>query len=147
VAIYRPPKRRWPLAAAAGLAGIVIGIAAAAVLASEPDPVESLRVTKSQLAQASAVLEVAEVEYSEAVENGEIESQAEYDGALGALDRSRALFLSAAPVVRFADSDVAGSIERSYDEIRATMEAPGSEEEVAALLEELAAQLDGALGG
>lgn len=141
MAIYRPPKPRWPLALISALVGVGAGIIIALVLAGDPDPRDAALDAKAELSSAAGSLEVAAIEYDESVENGEIVNENEYRGAQGALTSSRARFDEARAVLEVLAPDVAESLAAGYDRVAGLMEDLEDPAEVEAALQELATQL------
>ena len=90
MAIYRPPKPRWPAVAVSVIVGVAVGLVVGLLLGgSEPDPAEAARDVQSELAAAAGAIEVLMIEYEESISNGEVVSEAEYRGARDALESSR----------------------------------------------------------
>jgi hypothetical protein len=119
-------------AAAVGgaLVGLVLGLALAGG-DDEADPESAIRDTRSQVTQAAGLLDVTPVEYSEAVSDGRVRRPAEYRGARAALERSRALYLEARPVVVLIDPPAARDIDASYARLARTMARFASADTVA----------------
>jgi hypothetical protein len=138
VAIYRPPRPRWPLALAAALAGVAVGFAAGVLLSrSDPDSASLVAEVRSALSGAAGLLEVARVEYEESVVGREVANSSEYRGALGALRRSRARYATAAEVLRALNPAAAERIDRAYDGLASAMSAPAPSRLVGERLEAL----------
>src|SRR5687768_16798940 len=90
MAIYRPPKRRWTVAVATGLIGLLLGLLLGwGLLRPEPDPADVLGDLRATLISAAGTLEVVAIEYAESVEDGEVVAEPEYRGARDALASSR----------------------------------------------------------
>ena len=144
MAIYKPPKARWPLAVFVGVIGFLLGIGLGFLLASEdPDPAEGVRLVRQELTAAAAGLEVAGIEYTEAVDDGEILSDAEYQGSLDALDSSRDRFESVEDALATLAPELADEVASGFDETEAAMEERASSEEVQSLLDDLSGLLKG----
>ena len=144
MAIYKPPKARWPLAVFTGIAALLLGVALGFVLGKEePDPAEGVRLVQQELTAAAAGLEVAGIEYSEAVEGGEVVNETEYQGSLDALESSRDRFESVAGPLGTLAPDLAERIEGTYGDARNAMEERAAAEELDALLGELSELLKG----
>ena len=123
MAIYRPPKSRWPPALAAGLAGLVLGALGGALYAGEdPDPVVAAREVRAALLSAAGSLEVAAVEYEESVRDGEVVERAEYRGARDALQSSRASFEDVRAALVLLAPERAAQIGTAYDGIESMVE-------------------------
>jgi hypothetical protein len=144
VAIYRPPKPRWPLAAGAGVIGLLIGIGAGIGIGSrDPDPADVADDLRSDLVAATGSLEVAEIEYAESVSDGEIVRQAEYDGALGALESSESRYREVAPAIESLVPTRAQVIEDLYSECSNAMRERVSSVELTECLDRLRGLLEG----
>lgn len=144
MAIYRPPKARWPLAAAFGIGGLVVGMAVGLGLGgSDPDPQEAGREIETALVSAAGSLEVAGVEYEESVQDGEVVKQTEYEGALGALESSRTRFREVRSVLVSLFPSQVEPINDLYAEIEQLMRSRTDAEEVSAALQELESVLKG----
>jgi hypothetical protein len=142
MAIYRPTRRRWPLALAAGCLGLGAGVGVGALVArGSPDPVAAVRALRADLAGAAALLEVVEVEYRESVARGRVVAEAEYRGARDALERSRTRYLAARPALRVLDPAAADAIDRAYDALAALVDRRGDPGEVQAAARSLRALL------
>ncbi len=148
MAIYRPPKARWPLAAAVGCAGLGLGILIGFLLGgSEPSPSESVRQIRSVLVRAAGSLEVAAVEYRESVDDGVVVDETEYEGALGALRSSRSRFATIEAALEDLFPTQVETIDELYDRAGAAMEARAPARRVEASLAELEVLLEGERGG
>ncbi len=138
MAIYRPPKPRWRAAVVAGLLGLVIGgIIGFAVGDEEPDPVEGARALRVDLARATGPLEVVAIEYEEAVPDGEVVAEPEYQGALAAFRSSRGRFEDVREALAVFDPSRTEEIAAAYDELQRLMEAHADPDEVRAATESL----------
>jgi hypothetical protein len=149
VSIYKPVKARWPVALAAGGAGLFVGVAAGLIVAaSRPaNPVEDLRALSSSLEASAGTLEIVEVEYGESVEDGEIVQRAEYEGALSALRRSRNRYSEVEGAVEFIDRGAAQSIDSRFDRIQNMVSERADPGSVRKLLNGLAADLSNVVDG
>ena len=144
MAIYKPPKARWPLAVVVGVVGLLLGLAIGFALGREdPDAAEGVRLVQQELTGAAAGLEVAGIEYEEAVEDGAVVNETEYDGALDALASSRERFEGVGDALATLSPERAESIATAFDDAEVAMEEPVAEEEVQALLDELSELLKG----
>jgi hypothetical protein len=144
MAIYKPPKARWPLAVFAGVLGLLLGIGIGFALGQEePDPAEGVRLIQQELAAAAAGLEVAGIEYTEAVQDGEVVSDPEYQGSLDAIGNSRTRFESVEAALATLAPELAEQIADGYEEAESAMEDRAPDEDVQALLEELSGWLKG----
>ena len=144
MAIYRPPKARWPLALGTGIAGLVLGLVVGFALGGDDfDPADAGRQLDAILIEAAGSLEVAGVEYEESVADGEVTNQAEFDGSLGAVARSRSRFEEARPALEALVPAHVEEIEGLYEGVESAMESRTDPAEVVSLLEELENTLAG----
>lgn len=147
MAIYKPPKARWPLAVFVGVIGLLLGIGLGFLLASEdPDPAEGVRLVQQELTAAAAGLEVAGIEYTEAVDDGEVLTDAEYQGSLDALGSSRDRFEAVEDALATLAPDAADEISEGFDEAESAMEERADAEQVQAILAGLTRLLKGETG-
>ena len=144
MAIYRPPKARWPLAVAAGVVGILVGLLISLAFRSEPSPADVAADVRAELAAAAGSLEVVAIEYDESVVDGEVTKDAEYRGAVSALASSRDRYENVAAAVEALAPDRATAIEDAYDEAESQMSDHVPTEELTATLDEIEALLTGA---
>jgi hypothetical protein len=144
MAIYRPPKPRWPLAAVTGLLGVLVGLGAGYLLGDKPpETSDSVRAIRTTLISAAGSLDVAVVEYRESVVDGQIERQQEYDGALAAVRSSRSKFEEVRSALESLFPEGVEPIDDLYEEIAGLMEARAPAGEVEGYIEELQAILTG----
>jgi hypothetical protein len=144
VAIYRPPKPRWPAALGAGLVCLALGFGIGYLVGDRPpDPADSVRALRTSLLAAAASLDVAAVEYEESVVDGEIVRRPEYEGALAALRSSRRKFAEVRDPVAALAPERVDPIDSLYTEVEGLMERRAPAEEVAAALTDLQALLEG----
>jgi hypothetical protein len=122
------------------LSGLVIGLA---VGGSDPTMQEAGREIEAALVSAGGSLEVAGIEYEEAVSDGEVTSEAEYDGALSALDSSRARYEEVRPVLVDLFPSQVESVDDLYGEIEQLMRSRSDPSQVKARLQELDSVLKG----
>jgi hypothetical protein len=129
---------------AVGVGGVVIGLITGLALGgSDPDPEEAGREIKAALVSAAGSLEVAAIEYEESVSDGEVTREAEYDGALSALDSSRARYDEVRPVLVSLFPSQVVPIDDLYDEIEQLMRSRIEPARVTAELQELESILKG----
>ncbi|MDQ4142585.1 MAG: hypothetical protein M3198_02395, partial [Actinomycetota bacterium] len=127
----------------AGAVGLLVGLVAGLVLGSDdPAPEEAAREVRVTLTEASSLLEVEEIEYEEALEDGSGAGEQEYEGARDALARSRARWEEARPSVRIIAPDSAAQIDRHYAELEQAVDDEALPEEVNALIGDLSEALD-----
>ncbi len=144
MAIYRPPKARWPLTLAAAVAGLLIGLLMGLLAGREEfDPAESGEVINATLSSAAGSLDVAAVEYAESVAEGEVTNQAEFDGALAAVSSSRAKFSEVRPALEMVFSRQIAAIEGLYDDAEGSMRSHARPQTVTSLLVRLQGLLEG----
>lgn len=138
MAIYRPPKPRWPPAVATGILGLLVGLGAGYLLGDKPpDPTDSVRAIRTSLISASGSLEVAAVEYEESVVDGEVVRAPEYEGALAAVRSSRSKLSDAREALDELAPERIGAIDDGYEEVIALMEDRADATEVQRALDDL----------
>lgn len=124
------------------MVGILIGVVIGwAVRGEGSDPAEAVATVRSGMAEAAGLLEVAGVEYSQAVEGTTVVEDAELSGAKDAVARSRELYDEVSEALGLIDPEAAKAIESGYDEVVALMDATADAAEVTAALEDLRALL------
>ena len=144
MAIYRPPKPRWPLAVGTCIAGVAVGILIGLLIGRTETPLaESVPAITSTLVSARGSLEVAAIEYAESVRGGEVAKEAEYEGALGAVRSSQEKFNRVRAGLEALAPSRVGPIDDLYAEVQDLMEAKAPATDVAAALSELEALLTG----
>jgi hypothetical protein len=149
VTISRPAPRRWPLAAAAALAGIALGLILGLALGGgddSSDPEQALREIRAQVTQAAGLLEIAPVEYRQGVRNGAVASAAEYRGARDAVNRSRALYLEARPALLLIAGEAVRTIDAGYERLLQSIGAKAPAAAVDRLARELTRSLEAPVG-
>lgn len=144
MAIYRPPKARWPLATAAAVGGVVCGLVAGLAIGSkDPDPLAAAQEVRAALVSAAGSLEVAVIEYEEAVGPGGVESQPEYEGARDALASSRERYREVRPALDALAPATVELLDALYDRCTALVEERVPAPEVEECAVELSAALEG----
>ena len=144
MAIYRPPKPRWPLAVAMLIAGLSVGLALGFALGGDEfDAADAAAEIRTTLATAAGSLEVAAIEYAEAVEDGEVQAEAEYRGAIDAVESSRSRYAEVEAALETLAPDSAGEISDAYAQIENLMSGVADEGEVADAIGELEDLLSG----
>lgn len=127
---------------AAGVAGIVAGFATGFAIGREPvDPLAGARSVSSELSRAAASLEVAAIEYREALTEPGGVQEAEYEGALDALASSRRRFTDVRAALEVLMSNYAQQIAAAYDALETAMRDRADVEDVDRLIEDLRALL------
>jgi hypothetical protein len=143
VAIYRPPKARWPLATAVAIGGVLVGLGAGLAFGGgDPAPADATQAIEAELNSAAGSLEVAAVEYQESVAGGEVVKEAEYEGAQAALASSKSRYAEIRPALSALPVSLE-PIDELYDQIESSMESRDDPETVIPALEELEALLQG----
>lgn len=143
VAIYRPPRSRWPLAIAVGAIALVIGIAAGLLIDGGGDEAPDVAEVEAALFAAAGSVEVAAIEYEEAVSGGAVTSETEYEGARDALSSGRNRYDEVrGHLVEIAPERV-DDIDSAFESAEALMAEAADADEVVAALEELEDVLKG----
>jgi hypothetical protein len=145
VAIYQPRQRRWPLALAAALLGGAAGFGLGWAVRGEPvvDPVAAISEVRAGLASVAGTLEIVEIEYAEAVEDGQVVSEPEYGGARDALARARGRYRGLAPAHRSMDPESASEAGMLFDQLEGQIEDRAAPDDVTATVTQLTDVLDG----
>ena len=123
------------------LVGLGIGLA---VGTKDPDPNEVAASIRATLAAAGGSIEVAAIEYEEAVVDGAVEREAEYEGSLAALSSSNSRYQEVRDPLASLAPAVAEEIDSSYTRCRDLMERKVEVERVSECLGELELMLVGA---
>jgi hypothetical protein len=133
MSIYRRSRPRWRATAATAAVCLVAGGAAGWIIGSgsEPDPVEAVRSLRSTLAGVGGALEVVDIEYSEAVDEGEVVAESEYRGARAAAVRARSLFTEVRQPLALLAPDPTSRIQDNLDALVRAIDSTADEEEVA----------------
>jgi len=121
MAIYRPPRSPWRARILVALAGLVTGgiLVLLFLPEGEPTPEERAATARTELIGAEGILEIVAIEYSESVRDGEVVAEAEYEGAVSALARSRDRYEA---VRSELTPDVAAEIDELYDKVESLLE-------------------------
>ena len=143
MAIYKPPPSRWRLALATGVIGLLVGLGIGAFFLgqSDPDPTEAIQSIRTELTGVAGVLEVLEVEYTEAFRDGDVVNESEYGGAVAALDRARTRFAEIRPTLLALDREKVQEIDGRFDDLRESL-GDASPDEVSEAIRELTSALD-----
>lgn len=134
MAIYRPPSKRWPAIAAAAIGGLLVGLVAGLLLSGGDDPIAATQAIRAEMTRAAGSLEVAAIEYEEALESG---SDSELQGARDALSSSRATWESVRPAVATIAPATADEIDERYEDLNEAFEQENAAEEVLASIDAL----------
>ncbi|HYI45110.1 MAG TPA: hypothetical protein VE174_06555 [Actinomycetota bacterium] len=139
MAIYRPPRSPWRARILVALAGLVIGgiLVLLFLPEGEPSPEERAATVRTELVAAEGALEIVAIEYAESVEDGEVVAEAEYEGALSALARSRARYSAVKDEI---EADVAG-IDTQYESVEALMDERAPDDRLTEALDRLSQML------
>lgn len=126
MSLYRQPgrvaRRTIVLVALAALAaGLAIGYALGNAGGSESSVASELSHLRDRLAPVGEGLELAPGEYAQGVRGGRVVSQAEYSGALGAVNRSKQVVASNRGDLRALSVRRAGAVESAIDGLLAAM--------------------------
>ncbi|HUR16279.1 MAG TPA: hypothetical protein VMZ33_03245 [Candidatus Limnocylindrales bacterium] len=141
MAIYRPRRSRWPLLLAVGVICFLLGGAVGAVVVGSrsADLEETATIISDEMGASAGLLEVVEIEYTEAVAPGG--GEIEYEAALDNLSRSRERYDSVANGLAVLDPDRARRIETGFARLQTMIaeraEAAAVGDGVASLREEL----------
>jgi hypothetical protein len=148
MAIYRPPKARWPLALGVGITALLVGLLIGLAFGSaDPDPVEAAQDVRAEMVAAAGALEVAGIEYEESVSGGEVTRQEEYDGALSAVASARERYAAVRPALASLVPSLTEQIDDAFDLCERLMADTADPAEVGAALGELEGLLKGEAAG
>ena len=139
MAIYRPRRSLVPTIAGAALVGLLVGLLVGYISwANRPPDLDAATLaTQTALREAASLLEVVQIEYSEAVGPDGVASESELGGARAALSRSRERYDAVANVLGAIAPDRAAAIGRGYATLDDLVGAARPENEVAATIGEL----------
>ena len=136
MAIYRPTRgrRRALIWSAAG--GLIVGGIGGFLVAStsQADTSEAARSIRSSLMRASGALEIVDIEYAEAVEDGAVVARAEYEGARDAAAEARAIFDDVRGPLQILAPDTASELSRNFTDLTDAVEATADENEIDAIV-------------
>lgn len=133
MAIYRPSRPRWRATAMVGAVCLLIGSGVGWLIASagDPDPTEAIRSIRASLSEVAGALEVVEIEYGEAVEDGEVVTRPEYDGARAAALRARSLWEEVSVSMELLAPQQTSEVASEFDRLMAAIDSTADEAEVA----------------
>jgi hypothetical protein len=122
--ISMPGRRRWPAAVAGAILGVAVGLVIGLAVSGgdDSDPVGAVRDARSTASRAAAILEVAPIEYGQAVQAG-AEAEEGLRGAQGVVERSRSVYQEVRPVVSLIDPQAATAIDHRYARLLAAIRA------------------------
>lgn len=137
MAIYRPPKARWPLALAVGAVCLVAGLIAGYLAGGHgsDDPLSAARSLEQSLKGAAVPLDVAALEYRQGVKNGVVVNQDGYSGASANLARARSRYRDVESAVAAFDPTRASELDGSFERAARLIAGKASPDEVSAALE------------
>lgn len=120
MAIYRPERSRWRPRLFVLATGLLAGVVAIVLLTRdrEPNAEERAAALRTGLIEATGLLEIVEIEYAEAVRNGDVVAEAELEGAVDALARGKARYRE----IRAAlDAEVTGDIDAAFAKVESLL--------------------------
>ncbi len=133
----RKDERRKKLAyLAAGLIIIIALISAYYVMKPEPEEI----ITKNSEKMLGA-LELLSIEYEEAVENGKVVKESEYEGAKNVMNMIMDIFTQMKPYAMQVKPDLVESIERDIAVLNSMIYEKSSQDEVNQLIEKISRNL------
>ncbi len=142
MAIYRPSRPRWPAIVLTAVLGSGLGFLAGwAVGGSDADPAEAVVLVRASLSDASALLEVAAIEYEQGIDG----DANELAGAVDAVARSEDLYEEVEAAVVAISPAQAEAISNGYGSVEALMARSAPLGEVQAALGDLEGVLEGDL--
>jgi hypothetical protein len=143
MAIYRAPRPRWRATLIGVVVALVVGIGIGFLLGgSEPDPEVAVQEMASELNRTSGTLEVVSIEYSEAVEDGEVVSEPEYEGARAAAIRARSSYDSVREPLALLVPGAVAELDAAFDDLIAAIDEIAPEEDVTQAAEDTSRLLD-----
>ncbi len=142
MAIYRPRKSRWPLVVGVATLALIVGLVAG-LLASRGDDTPAAEDIRSALLAAAGSVEVASIEYEEAVAGGSITSETEYSGAQDALASGKTRYQEVREELRALAPERVEQIDTLFEEAEGLMSDAAEPTEVVPALEELEEALKG----
>lgn len=146
MAIYRPARARWPLAVAVGVVALIVGVIAGVALSGD-DGAGDAEEIQAALFSAAGSVEVAGIEYEEAVAaGGDITSRSEYAGARDALESGRARYLEVRDSLDSLAPERVDALDEAFDEADGLMADAADSDEVGAALDRLEDLLKGSSG-
>jgi hypothetical protein len=111
MAIYQAPRRRWRIALAFSLLGLIAGLIAGIAIgkSGRPSPQTVIAELDRELEGIAGVVGVVEVEYPQAGD--------EVGGARGALERAERRYVEVRTALRAIDRDGAGRIDAAFERL------------------------------
>jgi hypothetical protein len=142
MAIYQAPKRRWRLAVASGVIGLLVGLLIGVVTGGgDDDPLAALRRLDAQLDEAAAPLDVLSIHGRSGT--GSTDERVVDD----AVRRTQQRFDDVRPAVRAIDPDVAKEFDDRVAELRRLAREHADPDDIARAAEELADLLRSVIRG
>ena len=120
----------------AGLA--VVAIIVSAYYITRPQPEEVIARDSGELLGA---LELLSIEYGEAVENGRVVKESEYEGAREVMDRIMDLFGQMKPYAMLVDPEPVESIERDLERLESMVHEKSPPGDVDGLIEQISGNI------
>lgn len=139
MAIYRPPKPRWR-AVAMGLAlGLLVGGSFGFAIGkpNEPNLDEAVGAIRAALARAAGSIEIAAIEYEEALEDGAVVARSEYEGALAAVASAQHSYRDVRDALLQLVPAKVTTIDAAFDRLVEAMRHKADPEEIARMVSEL----------
>jgi hypothetical protein len=148
MSLYRVASRRSRLfgvlvPAIALVVGLVVGVLAGRSTAPEPSLTEALAGPAAHVDEARTALDVLTIEYPQAVENGEVRAETEYEGAQSDVQRAQEALAAADDLEAVEPSgyrraaalvaEIAGLVERKAPPAEVEARVRAAEEALAAL--------------
>jgi hypothetical protein len=143
MAIYRPRRSSWPAAMLFVAVGALIGFGIGfALFGSRPvDLADAAERMAAPLTEARGLVEVAGIEYREAVRDGAVVAETEFQGATGALARAEAAYQSVSgPLARVAPAR-AEAIDAGFAGLHDLFDSLAPPEEVDSAVDALVGEL------
>lgn len=142
-----PARRRWPLIVAAAVLGVIVGLLIGLAVAGgeDSDPEGAVRDAQATADRAAAILETVPIEYGQAVRGGEAPEEG-LRGAVGAVERSRSVYMDVRPVISLVDARTATEIDHAYPRLAVAIRARRPAHEVARSTAALQRSLRDSLG-
>lgn len=142
MAIYRPRKSRWPLVVGVATLALIVGLVAG-LLANRGDDTPAAEDIRSALVAAAGSVEVASIEYEEAIAGGSITSETEYSGAQDALASGKRRYQEVREELQALAPERVEQIDTLFEEAEGLMSDAAEPTEVVPALEELEEVLKG----
>lgn len=122
------------------VAGLLIGLVAGG---TESEPTDTARDIRASLIAAAGSLEVAGIEYEEALGDRTVVNETEYEGALDAVHSSRRRYMEVRQALLVLVPELVDEIDGLYDDTGRLMEARADPTDVLPTLDQLENLLKG----